>query len=113
MASDERKYLIKESWIFNLESMHDKLYCVIYDIQDSKLQLPVSICGKKIESEEDVMDLIDEAGNLEWIAKSRMVTGKEYGRIKELVTWRVEQRYATCMANGMDERDAGECFDDL
>lgn len=113
MAPDERKYLIKESWIFNLESMHDKLYCVIYDIQDGKLQLPVSICGKKIESEEDVMDLIDEAGNLEWIAKSRRVTGKEYGRIKELVTWRVEQRYATCMANGMDERDAGECFDDL
>ena len=113
MAADERKYFIKEPWIFNLESMHDKLYCIIYDIQDGNLKLPVSICGKEIHSEEDVMDLIDEPGKYENIAKSRKVTGKEYGRIKELVTWRVEQRYAACMASGMDEKDAGECFEEL
>lgn len=111
--SDERKYFIKESWIFNLEAMHDKLWCLIYDIEDGKQPLPITICGKEINSEEDVMELLDEAERYESIAKSRKVTGKEFGRIKELVTWRVEQRYAACMANGMDERDAGECFDDL
>ena len=113
MKSDEKKYFIKESWIFNLEAMHDKLWCVIYDIRDYGLKNPIEICGTKIESEEDVHALLEEAENLEWIAKSRKVTSKEYGRIKQLVNWRVEQRYAACLASRMEERQAGQCFEDL
>ena len=110
---EERKYFIKGGWIFNLEAMHDKLWCIIYDIRDGVIQLPIDVAGKTISSEDDVHDLIDEASELESIAKSRKVTSKEYGRIKKLVEWRVNQRYAKCIASGMDERDAGRCFEDL
>ena len=29
--AEVRKYFVKGSWIFNLESMDDKLYCIKYD----------------------------------------------------------------------------------
>lgn len=108
-----KTYYVKESWIFNLEAMHDKIWCMIYDIRDGKLACPFEACGKIITGEEDLEELLDESSELEWIAKSRKVTGKEYGRIKELVNWRVMQRYITCIANGMSESKAGVCFRDL
>lgn len=111
--NNEKKYWVKGGWIFNLESIHDKAYCILYDIQEHKIQLPIEIAGKIINSEGDIFDLIDEAGNLEWKAKAGKVTGKEYGRIKALVEWRIYQRYARCMASGMDERTAAGCFEDL
>ena len=111
--NSEKKYRVKESWIFNLESMYDKLSCVLLDIQDGEITLPIEICGSKIESEEDVEALIEEASKLELVAKSRKVTSKEYGRIEQLVNWRIMQRYARCLSNGMDEKDAGECFREL
>lgn len=110
---EERKYFVKGSWIFNLESIHDKVHCIIYDVRDGKITLPITIANKNIEDESDLWDLLDEASRLEYIAKSRKVTSREYGRIKALVTWRVEVRYATCMSAGMDERVAGGCFADL
>lgn len=111
--AEVRKYFVKRSWIFNLESMHDKIWCIIYDIRDGEIELPIEVAGKVINDEEDLHELMEEAENLEWAAKSRKVTGKEYGRIKDLVSWRVNQRYARCMASGMDERKAGACFEDL
>lgn len=111
--SEVRKYFVKRNWIFNLEAMHDKLYCIIYDIEDGELTLPLNICGTEIEDESQIYDLIDEASELEWIAKSRKVTSKEYGRIKQMVEWRVIQRYARCMASGMSEQEAGMCFKDM
>ena len=110
----EKRYPVKESWIFNLESMHDKLWCLIYDVREGKIQLPFTVAGKVINSEDDLEDLQNEAETLEWKAKgSRGVTGKEYGRIRAIVAWRVEARYATCMAAGMNEADAGRCFEDM
>ena len=107
-----KKYRVKESWIFNLESIHDKAYCIIYDIEDGSLSLPLNIAGKAVNSIQDVYDLIDEAEEL--CSKAwRGVTGREYGRIKELVAWRVEQRYYACLASGMSEAKAGGCFADL
>lgn len=111
--ADIRKYFVKGSWIFNLESIHDKVWCMIYDVQDRKITLPINVAGKEINDESDLFDLIEEASQLEWKAKSGKVTGKEYGRIKALVEWRVYQRYARCMASGMNERDAAGCFEDL
>lgn len=111
--AEVRKYRIKMSWIFNLEAMHDKLWCIIYDAQDGKVQFPVYIAGTKCEDEDDIMAVMQEASELEWIAKSRKVTGREYGRIKEIAEWRINQRYMACMANGMSERDAGRCFEDM
>lgn len=111
--SQERKYRIKEGWVFNLEAMHDKLYCIGYDLDDGTIKGPISFLGGTYEDSSDLQTLIDECSELEWAAKSRKVTGKEYGRIKEIVEWRVNQRYATCLANGMNEADAGHCFEDM
>lgn len=111
---NERKYMVKEDWIFNLESMHDKLFVIEQDVREGKLQLGTfEIAGKAINSYEDLDDLADEAAKLCWIAKSRKVTGKEYGRIRKIITWRVMARYAACMASGMDERKAATCFEEL
>ena len=109
----ERKYYIKMDWIFNLESMHDKLYCIMYDLEDHKLSFPLVLTGKKINNFDDLDDLINECSDLESIAKSRKVTSKEYGRIKQIVEWRVMVRYSVCLNNGMDERKASTCFNDL
>lgn len=109
----ERKYLVKESWIFNLESMHDRIWCIIYDVRDKVITLPVEVAGRIMKDEDDLQNLLEECYELEWIAKSRRVTGKEYGRIKEIVNYRVMARYARCMASGMRESDAGACFEDL
>ena len=113
MANNERKYFVKQSWIFNLESMHDKLSVIEIDLDEGNLKFPIEVVGKIINNYTDLYDLRDEASELEWIAKSRKVTSKEYGRIKVMVEWRVMQRYATCMASGMAESDAGLCFTDM
>ena len=107
-----KHYPVKESWIFNLESMHDKIWCLVYDIRENKIVLPFEVAGKTINSEDDLFELQDEAANL--CSKAwRGVTGKEYGRIREIVTWRVNARYARCVASGMNEADAGLCFEDM
>jgi len=110
---EERKYWIKQSWIFNLEAMHDKLYCIGYDLDDGTIKGPIEILGYKIADSSDIYDLLEECEKLEWTAKSGKVTGKEFGRIKEIVSWRVGARYATCIANGMNEAKAGMCFEDM
>jgi len=109
----ERKYWIKQSWIFNIESMQDRLMCIEYDIEEGKLQFPLEICGRQINDYDDLQQLREDAERLEWTAKSGKVTGKEFGEIKEMVIWRVNQRYARCIASGMDENRAGMCFEDM
>ena len=109
----ERKYFVKSGWIFNLESMDDRLMCLIYDAEEGNLTFPVEIAGTVCRDEDDIYALKEECNRLEWTAKSGKVTGKEYGRIKEIVTWRVSARYARCLASGMSERDAGLCFEDM
>lgn len=111
--SEQRKYLVKMSWIFNIESMSDHLHCKIYDVEDGKLQLPIVVAETECNSIEDIEALIEEAYELEWKAKCGRVTGKEYGRIREFVNYRVYARYETCIANGMDESRAGMCFSDI
>lgn len=109
---NERKYMVKESWLFNLESMHDKVWCLIYDVRDNKIVLPFEVAGKTINGEDDLFDLMREVEDLTGAAHHK-VTGKEYGRIREVVCWRVNARYTTCMASGMSEADAGLCFEDM
>lgn len=35
----DRKYRVKEDWIFNLESMHGTLYCIKDDLEDENFLL--------------------------------------------------------------------------
>lgn len=109
---DERKYHIKGSWLFNLESMHDKIWCLIYDVREGNIVLPFEVAGKKINDESDLHELKSEAEELLYKAHGK-VTGTEYARIKEVVAWRVNARYTACMAAGMDEATAGRCFEDM
>lgn len=113
MNNEERKYFVKGSWIFNLESMHDKLFCIEYDVDEGKLNFPFEIAGTKINSYADLSSLRAECEEYAYIAKCRKVTSKEYGRIKKLVMWRVNVRYARCLESGMSEKNAGMCFADL
>lgn len=111
--AEVRKYFVKREWIFNLESMDDKLFCIYLDLVEDRLQFPLQIAGKTIKDFDDLDALRDECDELEWVAKSGKVTGKEYGRIKEIAFWRANVRYTICMENGMSERDAGMCFQDM
>ena len=108
-----RKYFIKEDWIFNLESTHEKLKCIEIDLDEGTKNFPFEIAGTEIRDYDDLYNLIEECDNLEWTAKSGPVTSKEYGRIKQIVEWRVGARYMACLNNGMSEADAGKCFSDL
>jgi len=108
----EKRYPVKESYLFNLESMHDKIFCLMYDIRDGKIATPFVVAKKTINDEGDLWELLDEAETLRSKA-SHPVSGKDYGRIKEIVSWRVEQRYARCMASGMSEAEAGKCWEDM
>lgn len=107
-----KKYPVKQSYIFNLESMDDKIWCLTEDLREGKISVPFTVAGKTINSEDDLADLRDEVDVLRDKAW-RGVTGKEYGRIKEIVAWRVTARYTRCLASGMSEADAGRCFEDM
>ena len=108
-----KRYRVKSGWIFNLEAMHDKLFCIGYDIDDGKIATPIEILGVTINDSSDLQQLIDEASDLEWKAKGNGLTSKEYGRAKEMVEWRVNLRYNACLASGMSESKAGLCYEDL
>ena len=106
---EERKYYVKENYRFNLDSMHDHVWCCIYDIQDGKCKT-VNLMGEEMdearlyEFKEELEDLSSKA--------SYKVTGKEYGRIKAIADERNLIRYATCLNSGMSEEEAGLAFFD-
>lgn len=116
--AQERKYWVKESWRFNLESMNDHLWCMIYAVEDGDdeifghIEFPIEVAGKTCRSVDDLYDLKDECANLRELAWGR-VTGKEYGRIKEIVNYRVMARYVRCIESGMSDYMAGACFEDI
>ena len=112
IANNERRYYVKGSWLFNLESMHDKIWCLSYDIDEHRIELPFMVAGKVINGTGDLWELMDEVDELSFKARGK-VTGTEYGRIKEIVAWRINARYTTCLDAGMDEADAGRCFEDM
>ena len=93
--------------------MHDKLWTLENDIDEGRLQFPFTIANKEIKNWDDFESLRNECYDMEYIAKSRKVTSREYDRIRSIVAWRVETRYAVCMAAGMSESEAGKCFADM
>ena len=107
------KYRVKQEYIFNLESCHDKFYCIMYDIDDDKIKCPIEIAGFKINESEDMYKLIDMVDDLAWAAKCRKVSSREYRLIHDFAFWRTTCRYFACLENGMNEADAGRCFEGL
>lgn len=113
MPQDVRKYFVKDAWKFNLESAYEKLKCLEYELDDGNLAFPFLAAGIKVTDYDGLFALQEEVEELAWVAKTRKVTGREYGRIKQIVSWRVNQRYITCIHNGLPESEAGACFADL
>jgi hypothetical protein len=105
---EERKYWVKASYRTNLDTFITKCYCIRYEMEDGEYD-EIELLGKKYDIE-TIYDLIDECQQLLGIANCGKVTGREYGRIKQISEFRDYQRYATCIANGMSEDKASYAF---
>lgn len=82
-------YFVKSLWIEQLEVMQDTLPAIeeSYFLGECPEQF---ILGCHIS---DLKPLIDECYALETAAKTRKVSGREYGRIREIAEWRMFLRY--------------------
>ena len=104
-----KKYYVKLNYRFNMDSMLVHVLNLIDDIRDGKFET-VELMGETMDEyrleafREELEDLMAKA--------YYPVCGKDYGRIKAISDERNMIRYATCMAQGMDESDAGSCFFD-
>ena len=102
-----KTYYVTEGMLTNLYSMHDLIWCCIYDIQDGKCE-SVELMGETMDVNR-LYDLLDEVETLQSKVHYK-VTGKEYGRIKEISNARNMIRYNTCLSKGMSEDDASYAF---
>ena len=105
---EERKYWVKASYRTNLDSFITKCQCIWYDMVDGEYD-EIELLGKKYNAG-NIYGLIDECQVLLGIANCGKVTGREYGRIKQISEFREWQRYNTCIANGMSEDKASYAF---
>lgn len=83
--------------LFNLDSMRTKLFNDVYEHP---------------EREDDLRERIEDIENLITKMKSGIVTRSEWYSIQKIVNERQMQRYVTCLASGMDERDAAGAFNE-
>ena len=104
-----KKYFVKMNYRFNLDSMRTHVLNLIDDIRDGKSET-VELMGETMD-EDRLEEFKDELEDLSWKAYYP-VCGKDYGRIKEISDERNMIRYATCIANGIDENDASSAFFD-
>lgn len=85
-------YPVSESMMFNLESCHDKYSVMIYEAQDKG----------DIARVEELEKLRDESDELCGKASyGRYLSGKDYGRAKEFVAWRICMRDLACATAGV------------
>lgn len=104
-----KKYLVKQNYRFNLDSMLVHVMNLIDDIRDGIFDT-VELMGETMDEDrleefkEEIEDLLEKA----WYP----VCGKDYGRIKAISDARNWIRHANCTANGMSDEDAGYCFFD-
>ena len=104
-----KKYYVKLNYRFNMDSMLTHVMNLIDDIRDGKFET-VELMGETMD-EYRLEEFREELEDL--MAKAYYpVCGKDYGRIKSISDERNMIRYVTCMAQGMDESDAGSCFFD-
>lgn len=85
-----KHYPVSENMMFNLEACHDKMSLMIYEAERNG----------NFEEAEKITARRDEADELSWKASSGWLSGKDYGRAKKLVAWRIEMRIAANVAAG-------------
>lgn len=90
-------YPVSERIQFGLESMYEKArYMIECEYTD----------GKLTSEERDKWEALAE--ECETLMSNRgWLSGKDYGRAKQITTDREWMRYNRCIAAGMSERDAG------
>nr|DAG04037.1 MAG TPA: hypothetical protein [Myoviridae sp. ctbEa13] len=109
MRTQVKKYFVKHNYRFNLDSMLTHVMNMIDDMRDGSYD-EVELMGEKMDYDR-LIEFRDEVEDL--LMKSYYpVCGKDYGRIKAISDARNMIRYATCMANGMNEREAALAFFD-
>lgn len=106
--TEERKYWVKASYRTNLDTFITKCQCIKYEMEDGEYD-EIELVGKKYNLE-TIYDLMEECQDLLGKANFGKVTGREYGRIKQISEFRDYQRYATCIASGMSEEKASFAF---
>lgn len=104
-------YYCNASMKFNLDSAITLVQNLRYDFESGEQKEPVFIFGRRVDFV-SVDDLLEELYDLHGKALFGKVTGKEYGRIKEIQGERQMIRYAKCLAAGMSENDAALAFTD-
>lgn len=107
MNSEVRKYYVKSGMRFNLDSMSTSLSLKIYEMQDGEYDT-VWIMGKKLDLD-GVEALKDEVDDLLMKANFGKVTGREYGRIKEISEERDAWRLARNIEAGTPDEYLGYC----
>ena len=75
-------YPVSENIQFNLESCHDKYSVLMHQAWEEG----------NYEEEEKLAKLRDEVDALTFRASSGWLSGKDYGRAKEIVAWRMMMR---------------------
>ena len=105
-----KTYYCNNSMKFNLDSMITFVQNLRYDLYNGDIE-GAEICGKMINIT-NIDELLEELYDLHGKAVYGKVTGKEYGRIKEIQAERQLIRYAKCIDAGMSESDAGYAFTD-
>lgn len=85
-----KHYPVSENMRFNLESCHDKYSNMMFDAMQAG----------NWEEEERISKLRDEADELAFKAGYGWLSGKDYGRAKEIVAWRTMMRDTACAQAG-------------
>lgn len=106
--SNERKYLVNSGMRTNLESFRIRVLNSMYDMEYGETD-EAWFLGKKYDVD-TIYDLLEEVEQLQTYAEFFRVTGKEYGRIKEISNDQNWHRYNACISSGMDEDRASYAF---
>ena len=85
-----KHYPVSENMKFNLEACHDKLSLMMYEAEEKG----------DWDAYEKLSKARDESDELSWKAGYGWLSGKEYGKAKEYVAWRIEKRIEANIAGG-------------
>ena len=96
-----KKYRVNESELFNLESMYEHLMVMIEQMEGGEREWDDTLFTR-VEELENLLDKTNGIGSL--------VDWPTLKRIREIQAERQFIRYNRCLAAGMSEKDAGECF---
>ena len=86
------KTRVGENIVFNMDSMHDKLFCIMYDIEEGKISVPFTLLDVEITCADDVYELVEECDKWSSVIRSRALGSDEFARVMDIVNWREYQR---------------------